>query len=215
MERSQAMALVLVDPPIGDLANRHGIEVVQLFSPAPDRDDEVSGFKQREVFAYTLPCHIEALAELAEGLAAVRMEPVQQLPAAGICERLEDKFHIGMHPFYYMQLFGCMSTMWPEMYRPRTGGEEAAAEAGRDRLASGRVGPATRLPHSDGGPGLLWEWHSNLDGQCFSLSDQCHQIVGMLRPTPLQSVQNHGHTTPLVHGPKLVMVWLNASRCRP
>ena len=57
------------------------------------------------MLARRLPRHAETRAELAERLAIVGVQPVQQLAPAGIGQRLEHLIH-----GHNMQLFGCMSS---------------------------------------------------------------------------------------------------------
>lgn len=87
------MALILADPAFVDIADRHRIEVVQLLAPTPDRDNKVRRFQQRKVLGYRLPRNVEVLAELAQSLTIVRVQLIEQFPAARIAERLEHLVH--------------------------------------------------------------------------------------------------------------------------
>jgi hypothetical protein len=54
-------------------------------------------FEPREVLAHRLARQSQVCAELAQGLAVVRVQPVQQLPAARIGKRLEHRIHVLDH----------------------------------------------------------------------------------------------------------------------
>ena len=73
---------------------------------SPKRDDQVGGHEKGEMFGGGLPGHVETLAELAQGLAVLPVELIEQFPAAGIGQGLEDSVHWEM-----MQPFGYMSTL--------------------------------------------------------------------------------------------------------
>jgi hypothetical protein len=45
------------------------------------------------MLGHRLPRHVEAPAQLAKRLAVLGMQPIQQLPATGIGQRLEDGIH--------------------------------------------------------------------------------------------------------------------------
>src|SRR5688572_3601972 len=65
-QRLKAMAFVFANPALGDLVQRHRIEVMQLLAPAPDRGDEVRRFQNDEVFGHCLPRHVEVLAQFTQ-----------------------------------------------------------------------------------------------------------------------------------------------------
>lgn len=75
----EAGSLELADPAVVDFLQRHGVEKMQLLSPAPLYGDEVCSFEQRKVLRHTLPCHVEVLAQLAQRLPVVRVQAVQEL----------------------------------------------------------------------------------------------------------------------------------------
>ena len=50
--------LVLVDPTLGNLMQRHGIKVMKLFASMPENDHQVRPFLQSEVFCHSLPGHV-------------------------------------------------------------------------------------------------------------------------------------------------------------
>src|SRR5262245_18801667 len=93
MERLEPATLELLHPTVVDLVNGPGIEVMELLPPAPGRAHEVRFLEQPQVLGDGLPSHPHLLAELAEREPVRRVEPIEELPAAGIRERLEDLVH--------------------------------------------------------------------------------------------------------------------------
>ena len=92
-QRAQSRPLELVDPPFLDLVQRHGVEVVELLPTAAGDGHEVGRLEQVEVLRDRLARHVDAGTELGEGLAALRVQPVEQLAAGRVGQRLED--HVG------------------------------------------------------------------------------------------------------------------------
>ena len=72
---------------------------------SPKGDNQVGYYEKGKMLGGGLPGHVETLAELAQGLTVLPMELIEQLPAAGIGQGLEDSVHWEM-----MQPFGYMST---------------------------------------------------------------------------------------------------------
>src|SRR5438309_2634155 len=107
VERLQSPALVLADPALVDLVEGHGIEVVQLLAAAPDRDHEVGVLEQRQMLGHCLTRHVQVLAQLAQGLAVVAVQPIQELPTAWISQCPEDLVRV--HARYNRQPTGCLS----------------------------------------------------------------------------------------------------------
>lgn len=101
-------AIVFGDPAVRDFIDRDGIEVVQLLASAPDSDDKIPSLQKPEMLGHSLPRHVHALAKFAERLSILFVESIQELPAAGVRERLEHSVVFGIHGFI-MQPFGCMS----------------------------------------------------------------------------------------------------------
>src|SRR5262245_4779159 len=81
---------------------------MELLAAAPQNGHEVRLLQQDEMLGHGLPGHVQVGAELPERLPVVSTQTVQQLPAAGVGQRLEDLVHIGIHG-YIMQPLGCMS----------------------------------------------------------------------------------------------------------
>src|SRR6185369_2515938 len=80
----------------------------QLLAAAPDGRDEIGALQYGQMLAHRLPRHGrsrlgKARTKLVQGLAIVRVEPVEKLPAAGIRQGLEHIVH-GDN----MQPFGCL-----------------------------------------------------------------------------------------------------------
>src|SRR5262245_13055769 len=90
VERPQARLLELRDPALVDVLQRHGVEKMELFAAAPPGCDQVGLFQHVQVLRDGLARHVEVLAQLAEVPSVARMEQVEQLPSAGVGERLEE-----------------------------------------------------------------------------------------------------------------------------
>src|SRR5260363_59657 len=105
-ERGQLGALEFPDPALADLVDRHWIEEMQLLAAVPECRDQVGGLENRQMLGHGLPRHCEAVAELGQGLAVARMEPVEQCTPRGVRQRLEDLVHAAKH----RQPKGCMSS---------------------------------------------------------------------------------------------------------
>ena len=114
MQRAKAPLFELVDPALGDLADRDRIQVVQLFPPPPDRHHQIGLFQERQVLGGTLPRHVDVLAQLAQGLAVVLAQPVEHPPAARIGKGLEHAVGIGVHAGQY-------ATKWLHVKRGEPG----------------------------------------------------------------------------------------------
>jgi hypothetical protein len=125
-EGAKASAFVFADPAVGDFEDRHRIKVVELFASAALRGDQVRRFQQLQMFGNGLPAHVEISAQLAERLAVLGVQPIEQRPSAGVGESLEHLVHVRMHEDI-MQPFGCMSRLttatreekWIRGARPR------------------------------------------------------------------------------------------------
>lgn len=92
-QRAQTMAFEFSNPALGDFIDRNGVEVMELFAPAPDGRDQICLFEYCEVFRYSLTRHIEFLTQFTQRLSAPCVKPIQQLPPARICERFEHRIH--------------------------------------------------------------------------------------------------------------------------
>ena len=107
-EGRQVAFFELPDPPRVDRVERHRIEEVELLAPPPLHRHEIRRFEQVEMLGDGLSRHARAHAELGEGQRAFRVEPVEQLPARGVCEGLEDGVHV-RESETIMQVSACMS----------------------------------------------------------------------------------------------------------
>src|SRR5258708_40123829 len=83
-ERAQLAAFELSDPSFGDLVDRHGINEVELLSAEALPRNEVRFLEDRQVLGDGLAGHVQPLAQLAERLSVLAMQPIQQLSAAWI-----------------------------------------------------------------------------------------------------------------------------------
>src|SRR6516225_7116211 len=102
----QPVAFEFPDPALGDVVDRHRVEVVQLLSALLHGGDQIGLLQNPQMLADRLPRHVEARAEFVQGLAVVRTQPVEQFPAAGIGQGFEHLIHS-----HNMQPFGCLSRM--------------------------------------------------------------------------------------------------------
>lgn len=102
-ECREARALVFADPAFGDVVDRHGVEVVQLFAPALLGGDEIGFFENTQMLGYSLTRHIHGLAQFVERLPVAGMEPVKKASAPIIGKGLEDSVHC--HAFLYATIW--------------------------------------------------------------------------------------------------------------
>src|SRR5437867_10422318 len=77
-QRLKAMAFIFANPALGDLVQRHWIEIMQLLAPAPDDGYQVRRFQQQEMFGYRLPRHVEVFAQFAERLTVAPVQLIEQ-----------------------------------------------------------------------------------------------------------------------------------------
>ena len=80
---------VLVDPPVVDQADRHGVEEVELLPARSARDDETGLFEDAQVLHHAEARHLQLGLELGQRAAVTLEEPVEQEPARRIGECLE------------------------------------------------------------------------------------------------------------------------------
>lgn len=86
-------ALIFRDPAFVELVEGDGIEEVELLTATPSGGDEVGVFEDFEVLGDGLTGHVEAAAEIAESLAVLAAQLIEQGPAAGIGQGFEDCIH--------------------------------------------------------------------------------------------------------------------------
>ena len=82
--------LEFFDPARTDFVQWHRVQVVALFPPLPNDDDEVGTHQQLQVLRDGLARHVHVLAERRERLAVVLVQLVEQAPAGRVSQRLED-----------------------------------------------------------------------------------------------------------------------------
>jgi hypothetical protein len=92
-QRRQDPLFISIDPLFGDLLQRSRIQVMAFVTASPERDDQVGGYEKGKMLSGSLPGHVEALAELAQGLTVLMEELIEQFPAVGISQSLEDSIH--------------------------------------------------------------------------------------------------------------------------
>jgi hypothetical protein len=88
-KRRYAALGVLVDPPVVDQPDRHGIQEVQLFPARPARHDEVRIFEDAQVLHDAEARHVQLRLELRERAAVTHKEPIEQEATRRVGERLE------------------------------------------------------------------------------------------------------------------------------
>src|SRR2546430_1535234 len=93
-QRSKAMAFIFANPALGDLVQRHWIEIMQLLAPAPDDDDEIRRFQQQEMLGHGLPRHIEVFTQFAECLPVVLVQLIEQFSTAFVSQCFEHCIHL-------------------------------------------------------------------------------------------------------------------------
>jgi len=130
------VAFEFPDPALGDVVDRHRVEVVQFLSALLHGGDQIGLLQDPQVLTDRLPRHLEAHAEFIQRLAVLRAEPIEQFPAAGIGQGFEDFIHTDN-----MQPFGCLSrTKFVTNACPSCGVERTCV---RSRLVPGRAPPAS------------------------------------------------------------------------
>src|SRR5207247_9597584 len=77
-QRLKAMAFVFANPALGDLVQRHWIEIMQLLAPPPDDDNELRRFQQQEMLGHSLPRHVEVFTQFAKRLPVALAQLVEQ-----------------------------------------------------------------------------------------------------------------------------------------
>src|SRR5262249_23694329 len=100
---TQAPALELADPAFGDRVDRHRVDEVQLLPTLTLEGHEVCLLENRQMLGHSLTRHLQPLAQLAQRLAILPVQPVQQLPAARIGQG--PKYSVVIH-VYNMEPFG-------------------------------------------------------------------------------------------------------------
>jgi hypothetical protein len=96
-ERLKAMAFVFANTALGELVNRHWIEVMQLLAPAPDDGDQIRRLQQQEMFGDRLPRHVEVRAQLAKRPPVALVQLVEQLSTALVRQGFEHSIHLAEH----------------------------------------------------------------------------------------------------------------------
>jgi hypothetical protein len=99
------VALKLAYPAFADFVCRNGIDEVQFFAALPLPGNEIRLLEKRQVLGDCLARHMQSLAKIAERLAILPVQPIQQLPAACVRQRVK-------HGVFFQaqdtQLFSCL-----------------------------------------------------------------------------------------------------------
>jgi hypothetical protein len=104
-ERLKAPAIEFADPPVRDLVDGHGIEIVQFFAAPLYGGDQIRFLQDAKMLRHCLARHAMAAAQLRERLTAAGTEAIQQLTPRGIGKRAKHRCHA--HSII-MQPFGCL-----------------------------------------------------------------------------------------------------------
>ena|SRR5687768_9207763 len=82
---------VLADPPVGNLLDGHGIEIVPLGPSLPCGDHQIGLRKHRQVLHHSEARHLgEVLAELIECLPILTEEAIEKDTSGGVGQRTEN-----------------------------------------------------------------------------------------------------------------------------
>src|SRR5262245_20649766 len=106
-ERTQTLPLELPYPTVRDRVDRHRIDEMELLAALALRRQQVGRLENGEMLRHRLAAHVGSLAQLAQRLAVLASEAVQQLATARIRQRAEDSIVV-IHP-PNMQPDGCLS----------------------------------------------------------------------------------------------------------
>ena len=86
--------LKFLDPPLVNLMDGHGVDVVKLFSAPPYEGHQIRRFENGEMLGHCLTGHIQASAQHRQTPAVVLVKAIEQLSSAGIGQRLKYRIHI-------------------------------------------------------------------------------------------------------------------------
>ena len=90
VQQAQPLPFEFPHPPFVNVVERHGIDEMQFFAATPDRADQIRRFQYFKMLRGRLPGHVQVFAELAERLAVLFAEQVEELAARRIAQRFED-----------------------------------------------------------------------------------------------------------------------------
>ena len=79
-----------MNPALGDLVDRCGVQVVELLATPSDGRHEVGRLEDRQVLADRLAGHVQAFGEFPEALSVAGVQAIQQLAATRVGQCLED-----------------------------------------------------------------------------------------------------------------------------
>src|SRR5512146_2150170 len=94
VQRPEARLLEFAEPALVDVLQRHRIEEMELFPPAPDGGDQVGGLEDSQVLSDGLTGHIQVPAKVTERPSVVAIQEIEKLAPAGIGQRLEQEVGI-------------------------------------------------------------------------------------------------------------------------
>jgi hypothetical protein len=94
-KRRHVALRILVDPPVVDQPDRHGVQEVQLLPSRPARDHQARVLQEAQVLHDAEACHFQLGLELRESAAVTRKEQVEQEATRRVAERLENPVVVG------------------------------------------------------------------------------------------------------------------------
>jgi hypothetical protein len=103
---------MFVDPTLGDLLQRRGVEKVQLFPASPERNNQVRFDQETEMFASALSRHAEMPAKLIQSLAIVKMELIEKSPAVWVGQGFKNVVHSEIYATKWLHISSPLATSW-------------------------------------------------------------------------------------------------------
>ena len=107
MQCVHASFFELSNPAHVNAVDGDGVQIVKFFPALFVRDDQVRFFKNAQMFRHRLTAHFMPFAQLAKGESVFDAQDIQQFPAAGIGQCLENQIILSAHNFI-MQPNGCI-----------------------------------------------------------------------------------------------------------
>ena len=85
---------MFVDPTLGNLLQRRGVEVMQFFAAPPKRNNQVRFNQETEMFGNALTRDLEMPAELVQSLAILEMKLIEQGASVWVGQGFKDIVHL-------------------------------------------------------------------------------------------------------------------------
>jgi hypothetical protein len=111
---------MFVDPTFGNLLQRRGVEIVQLFPAPPKRNDQVGSDQETKMFGNALSRHAEMPAKLIQSLAIAEMELIEKGPAVWVGQGFKNVVHAEIYATKWLHMSSPLATSWlnARAYRP-------------------------------------------------------------------------------------------------